>query len=130
MNKTDIEAGLDQMGFEMVDNGIMQLPASSPATYNFVGKAEYNPDAFEEALEDKGFSHLTANTDTREDGEFYYYVDVVTDHYKKVKVKVWADSACIFPKEEQPDTFEFARIVRAIEDAFGELEHDPQTEND
>lgn len=125
MNKADIQAGMDQMAYELVDNGVLELPSSTPATYEFVEPAEYNPEGFEEALDEHDFSVFTATTEEREDGEFYYYVDVMTDHYKKVHVRVWRETACVYPKEELVDKYEFARIVGAIESAFGDLDHDP-----
>lgn len=113
-----------QMDYELVDNGVLELPASTPATYEFVEPATYNPDAFEEAVDEYGFGLIDENSTQKDDGSFYYNVDVVTDHYKKVAVKVWRDSANIYPKEELVDTYEFSRIVHSIENAFeSELEH-------
>lgn len=129
MNKTDIQSGIGQMDYDVVDNGSIELPVSTPATYEFVEPASYDPDAFESALDEHDFILFTPNTKLREDGEFYYYADLMTDHYKKVQVRIWKDSACVFPKDELPDKFEFARIVQAIETAFGDLKHDPR-END
>ena len=86
--------------------------------------ATYNPDAFEGAVDEYDFGLVGENTKQKDDGSFYYHVDVVTDHYKRVAVKVWMDSANIYPKEELVDTYEMSRIVHAIEDAFeSELEH-------
>jgi len=121
--RAKIQSGLDQMDFEMVDNGVLELPTSTPATYEFIEPAKYDPEGFGEAIAEHNFTLMTANTKEREDGEFYYYVDVLTDHYKKVHVRVWANTACVFPKEELPDRYEFARIVKAIEASFGELDH-------
>jgi hypothetical protein len=123
-DKDKLTAGMEQMGFKMVDNGVLELPTSTPATYEFTEPASYNPEAFAEAVEEYDFGLVGENTKEKEDGSFYYYVDVVTDHYKKVAVKVWKDSANIYPKEELVDTYEFSRIVHAIEDAFqAQLEH-------
>lgn len=127
MNEADIQAGLDQMNYEQVDNGVIEIPSSKPARYGFVEPATYDPEAFKEACEEYGFSVFTATTEQRGDGDFYYYVGVLTDHYKKVHVRVWRETACIFPKEKLVDTYEFARIVRSIESAFGDLEHEPDT---
>lgn len=49
----------------------------------------------------------------------------MTDHYKKVHVRVWKDGACVFPKDDLPDKFEFTRIVEAFESAFGDLKYEP-----
>jgi hypothetical protein len=126
MEKAEIEGGLEEMNFTMVDNGIMELPSSKPATYEFVEESEYAPEQFEAEIEDVGFSIFTASTEQREDGAFYYYVDVLTDHAKRVKIRVWNDTVRIYPREEPPDTWEFSRIVQAVETAFGELQHAPE----
>lgn len=119
-----IEAGLEQMGFELVDHGVLELPSSTPATYAFTGETTYGPDAFAEALDKHGFSVVGVNTEQKDNGDFYYYADVVTDHYKKIAVKVWRESANLYPKKEHVDTYEVSRILHAIEDAFeSELEH-------
>ena len=125
MTDTDkIEAGLAQMGYELVDNGHLELPMSTPATYVFTEAATYNPGAFAEAIEEYDFGIVGITTEQNDDGKFYYYADVVTDHYKKVAVKVWRDSANLFPKEDYVDTYEISRIIHAIENAFeSDLEH-------
>jgi len=119
-----INAGMNQMGFEVVEHGRIELPSSTPATYEFTGKTTYQPDAFEDALDEHDFGVVGVNTKQKDNGDFYYYADVVTDHYKKVAVKVWKESANLYPKENSVDTFEFSRILHAIEDAFeSNLEH-------
>jgi len=125
MTDTDkIKAGLAQMDFEMVDNGVFEMPASTPATYNFTEPATFDPNAFEAEIDDRGFSYIGKHSTEKDDGSFYYTVDVVTDHYKKVAVKVWRDTANLYPKEELVDTYEVSRIVHAIEEGFqSELEH-------
>lgn len=121
-----VDAALAQMGFEMVDNGVLELPSSTPATFRFDGQTELDVDAFEDALDERDFGMLSPSTGEKDDGSFYCYADVVTDHYKRVAVKVWNDTAAIYPKEELVDTFEVSRIIHAIEEGFGaELRHDP-----
>jgi len=113
-----------QMGFEIVDNGVLELPSATPATYVFTEAPTYRPDGFDAAIQDKAFGVIDVNTKQKESGEFYYYADVVTDHAKKLAVKVWTDSANIYPKEERIDTYEFSRVLHAIEDGFeAELAH-------
>jgi len=130
VSKPTIQAGLDQMDFEIVDDGHLKLPASTPARYVFASETELDPEAVELELDDYDFSILTPNHQWDDDGSFYYYVDVVTDHYKKIHVKVWQDRANLYPKEELVDTYEVSRIIHAIENAFGtELVHiDPAIE--
>lgn len=124
--KETIEAAMSEMDYSVVDNGVLELPASKPAAFSFEGDPSLDVDALEEELESNDFGMLTPNHETREDGKFYCFVDVVTDHYKKVKVKIWNDTVCIFPDEELPDTYEFTRTVQAIETALGaDVEHDP-----
>lgn len=128
--KADIEAGMAQMGFEMVDNGVIEVPTSKPATYAFTGETTYQPAVFEDELDTHGFGLVGVNTKQKDNGDFYYYADVVTDHYKKVAVKVWNDTANLYPKENTVDTYEVSRILHAIEDAFkSELEHKESTDD-
>jgi len=124
-DREKIKAGMDQMGFEMLDNGVMELPSSKPAMYAFVEPATYDAEAFKAEIKDHDFN-ITGDVTTENDsGEFYYFVEVLTDHYKTVKVKIWPEKVRIFPKENGIDTYEFSRIVHAIEDAFqAELEHE------
>lgn len=130
-SKADIGGGMGEMDFSMVDNGIMELPCSKPATFAFVEEPTLDVTALEDKLDGYDFGMFTPNYDEREDGQFYCHVEIVTDHYKKVKSKIWNDSVRIYPREDMPDTYEFTRIVHAIEDAFGaELEHAPVEEDD
>jgi len=120
---TKIEAGIQQMDFSMVDNGIVDLPTSTPATYTFKSPAEYDPDGFADEIESHDFGVMGITTEECTIG-WYYYADVVTDHCKRVAVKVWPRTANIYPKEDLVDTYEFSRILHSIEDGFnGELEH-------
>ena len=124
MDTEQITAGMDQMDFAIIDNGVLELPSSTPATYTFTSEPTYNPDGFTEAIENKDFGVIDVNTEQKDSGEFYYYADVITDHAKKLHVKVWQNRANVYPKEERIDTYEFSRVVHAIEDAFdSELEH-------
>jgi len=125
-----IKAGMEQMNFEMVDNGVMKLPTSKPATYTFSGETTYRPDVFADAIDEHEFSLIGVNTKQKNNGVFYYYADVVTDHYKKVAVKVWNNNANLYPKEKTVDTYELSRILHAIENAFkSELEHKQPNNN-
>jgi len=123
VNNKHIKAGISQMEFEVVDNGVIKLPCSTPARYNFVGHAVYAPEAFESAVNDEGFTVISSDMEFHDTGEFYYSADLLTDHYKKVKIRVWEHSANIYPRNELPDKYEFTRILKAIETAFGDLEH-------
>lgn len=119
-----IEAGMAQMGFEMVDNGNIEIPSSKPAMYAFTEPATYDPESFKEEIEQHDFGITGEVTTEKDSGEFYYFVEVVTDHYKSIKVKIWPDQVRLFPKEEGIDTYEFSRLIHAIEDGFGsDLEH-------
>jgi len=117
---------MDEMDYEIVDNGVLELPSSIPAAYRFDGEATPDVEALEKQLDEHGFALMHPNSETRDDGDFYCHFEVVTDHYKRVEVKSWNDTLRMFPREELPDTYEFARILHAIEEAFGAgLEHDP-----
>ena len=121
--RKDIEDGLAQMKFEIADDGAIKLPLSTPATYEFENEATLDEAAFEAAIDDYGFSVFDTIVRENENG-FYYKTDLMTDHYKRIVVKVWKETANIYPKEKQTDHYELARIVHAIEDAFdAELTH-------
>lgn len=116
---------MDQMGFELVDNGVLELPCSTPAVFKFVDEPELNSERFTEAIETNDFS-ISEELIREKDGEFYFKAKVMTDHYKDCIVKVWTDKARVYPREDDLDTYEFSRIVHAIEDSFGaELTHEP-----
>lgn len=121
--KEDIDAALEEMSFYMIDNGCMELPVSAPGAFSSSVGGELSPDEFDEELDAHDF--VTLDTFTQESDEgFYYKTKVMTDHYKDCVVKVWQNEVRIFPREEILDTYELARIVHAVEDAFGmELEH-------
>lgn len=125
IDQEEIEAGMDEMSYTLVDNGVMELPSSKPAAYSFVEPPLFQPEQLEEALDEHEFGMMTRQAEQREDGRFYCYADVVTDHYKKISVKVWNDSVRIYPGKEPPDTYEFTRIVKSIAATFGPLKHDP-----
>ncbi len=127
--KDEIKDAMSEMHFEIVDNGVLELPTSKPAVFAVDGDADPDVDALEDELDEHGFGLMEDLTETREDGRFYCHFDVFTDHYKRVRVKTLNDTVRIFPDEETPDTYEFVRIVHAIEDAFGcELRHTPENE--
>jgi len=131
--KEDFTGGMDEMDFSMVDNGFgLELPISKPATYTFQGETEKDVDALAYALADHDFTLHDVQHDEKEDGTFYCYGRVLTDHYKDVKVRVWNKKARVYPlDEEEPDRWEFVRIVKSIEEAFGaELEHTPEERSD
>jgi hypothetical protein len=131
-SKADYDGGMEEMTWEMVENGAgLTLPLSTPATYQFTDEPTLDLEALEDALAEHDFNLWETNYDTREDGVFYCYFTVTTDHYKKVKVKIWSLSEMvrIYPDDEEPDRHEFCRIVNAIEDAFeAELKHTPNRE--
>lgn len=128
VDKKHIQAGLDQMDFRVIDNGTLELPSSTPATYKFTEPTTYNPEQFAEQIDGYGFSTVGMTTNTK-DSDWYYYTDVLTDHCKTVHVKIWTDKANVYPKEDGIDTWEFSRILSAIEEAFGsELQHTPDDE--
>lgn len=125
-----IQNALDDMEFEVIDNGALELPTSVPALFSFKTEAELNPDGFEDAIEEYDFTNLDTFT-TKNDSGFYYKTKVLTDHYKDCVVKVWAEDVRIFPKDNELDTYELSRIVHAIEDAFGaELVNVPREDVD
>ncbi len=127
--KDEIKDAMSEMDFEVVDNGVLEIPSSKPAVFAVEGDADPDIDALEDELKKRDFGAIQKRSKTREDGRFYCHFHVVTDHYKRVRVKTWNDSVRIFPDDELPDTYEFVRIVHAIEDAFGcELRHAPENE--
>jgi len=122
--QSDVEAGLEEMDFEMVDTGVLELPTSKPACFDLIGDTSIDIEALESELDSCGFVSMSPVMDTNDEGDFYCYVDIMTDHYKKIHVKVWNDSVSVFQKENKPDSYELSRILHAIEEAFnGEIQH-------
>lgn len=116
--RTLVEKGLEQMGYEVVDNGVMNLPCSTPAVYEFATPSELDGDTFEENITAHDFTIY--DTFSREQGDQYLYsASVVTDHYKKVNLRTSHESLRVFPDEQPPDRYELSRILHAVEDAFG-----------
>ena len=132
VDREAIESGLEQMDYELIATGNIELPTSKPATYMFTEPATYDPERFESRLRDKNFAVHNVNTKQKSDGSFYYFANVVTDHYKSVNVKIWQEECCIYRDEESPDLYELSRILHAIEDAFAaELAHsEPESDNE
>jgi len=116
---TDIESGLEQMSYEIVDNGALELPVSTPCAFEFLSDTEPDIDVFKETMKSHDFGLRESQLRTSNDGDFYYKAKVMTDHYKDCVVKVWKDTVRIYPREYQLDTYELSRIVHGIEDAFG-----------
>lgn len=130
-SRDDIQGGLEEMDYEIVDNGVLQIPSSKPAAFAFSGEATPDEESLEHEIDEYDFGLMMNRCETRDDGQFYCHFDVVTDHYKRVKVKTWNDKIRVFPDEQLPDTYEFVRIIHAIEAAFGaDLEHDPIEDNE
>lgn len=126
MDKDNIEGALNEMDFSIVDNGVIQVPSSKPAAFTFEEPAELDVEKIEEELDDKDFAMLTPDYNIKENGEFYCYFDVMTDHYKKLSIKIWREDLRIYPHEDPPDKYELSRILHAIEDALSNnLTHDP-----
>ena len=115
--KEKVKHGLGQMKFEMVNNGVMDLPTSTPALYQFTSEATLSEESFEKELDDYDFVTLDTYTTENENG-FYYKTKVLTDHSKDCIVKVWNDEARIFPRGQCLDRYELARILHALEAAF------------
>ena len=129
MSDVNLESGFEQMKFEMVDNGVVNLPTSHPATYSFQEPVELSKEAFEAQLDSHGFSLIETFVSEKETGEFYFKARVMTDHYKGITVKVWRDSANFYPQGNQLDMYEFSRLVHSVEEAFGsDLLHDSTEE--
>lgn len=126
----DLKGGLREMDYRMVrSTPTLEVPSSTPATFTFQGDTGMYVDAFIDALEAHDFSVRRLTHDTDDSGDFYCYATIMTDHYKEVRVKVWRETARIYPDAEPPDRWEFSRIVHAIEDAFGaELTHTPEAD--
>jgi hypothetical protein len=59
-----IKAGMAQMDYELVDNGVLELPVATPATYEFQKPATYNPDAFECEIKSYDFGLVSIKTTT------------------------------------------------------------------
>lgn len=121
-----IQAGLDQMHYELLDSGGLTMPVSEPATYEFDERATLNIDAFESKVDDYGFMLLDSYSQEKDSEDFYYTTSLLTDHFKEAKLKVFSDRAFVYPQENGIDTYEMSRIVHSIEDGFNaSLTHDP-----
>ena len=126
MDSDQLEAAINEMGFEMVDNGVMELPVSKPAAFSFEEPAELNIDAIESKMGEHGFTVFDINTEQKDTGEFYAHFHILTDHYKKCSVKMWQGDMRVYPREDGLDTYEFSRIVKGIEETSGTaMVHDP-----
>lgn len=127
-SQSDIEGGLSEMKFSMVrSTPTLEVPSSKPATYTFQGDTSLDVDGLEAALDEYDFNLHRVNSGLREDGDFYCYATVLTDHYKDVRIKIWRETARIYPQDEEPDKWEMTRIVKSIEEAFGaEMKHTPE----
>jgi len=116
--ETLVEHGQDQMMFETVDNGVIELPCSTPAVYEFKTEATTSFKTLERALAEHGFTAMDEMCTSNDDG-FYFKCDILTDHCKRATLKAWSDECRIFPNGELLDRFELSRILHAIEEAFG-----------
>lgn len=125
----DTKNALDQMAYEVVDNGALDLPTAVPALFAFTDTAELTPGALEDALDEYGFSTLDTFSTTSDSG-FYYKTRVMTDHYKDCVVKVWEDDVRIYPRDKELDTYELSRIIHAVEDAFNAEMENVEREDD
>jgi len=127
MQSVDVTGALEEMNFEIVKvHKNFELPSSKPGSFEFSEPATLDVDAIESQLEDRDFTMFTPDYDTKENGAFYCYFTLMTDHYKKVKVRAWKNDVRVYPQEEPPDRYELSRIVQALESAFGaELTHEP-----
>lgn len=129
MKTSHVEAALEEMDFEMVENGAgLELPSSKPASFSFTEPVELDEDRVYEGFRSKDFAVLTPFIKRKEGSEkFVWEADLYTDkRMAKTKVKIWRDSVRIYPREDGVELTELAQITSAIESAMNAtLEHDP-----
>lgn len=129
MKTSHVEAALEEMEFEMVDNNAgLTLPCSKPASFSFTEPAELDESELEVALEKKGFFVITPWVKRQDDGpRFLWDGEVyIEERYAKISVKIWRDSVRIYPQEDGVELGELAKLTNAIETALNApLEHDP-----
>jgi len=117
MSDHDYSAILNEMQFEIIDNGVLELPSSTPAVLEWETKPEVDIDRFESNLEEHG--HAPHSTLKETDGdEFYYKTKILTDHAKDVILKADANTVRLFHKGENVDVYEISRIINSLEKAF------------
>lgn len=122
-SQEDLQAGYEQMDYSIHDSGPIAIPVSKPAVYTNTTKPDRDLQRLETELESHGFGLMRVRTENNP-SEFYCYFTVVTDHYKRMNVKVWEDKTRFYPNENHIDKYEFTRVVNAVETAFGvEFEH-------
>jgi len=134
MKTTELEAALEEMGYENHTNSItgMDMPVSIPCGLSCDPPATYDSEAFETELEKKDMGTLDSHFKEKDNGQFFVDCDVyIRDNYKRIKAKVWRESVRLYPREDGPTLGELAQITSAIEAAFDtQLYHDPIEHND
>jgi len=117
MSDHDYEAIFDEMNFEVVDHGALELPSSTPATFNYEAEPAFSMERVKEELDERAFMVVDPMTEEKED-EFYMSVKILTDHMNEVRAKATAKSFNLFPSSDRLDTYELSRIIHSFESAL------------
>jgi len=128
MKTTQLEAALDEMGYEMTDGEFgASFPVSIPCGLSCDPPATCDVDAFEDELDGKEMGALDSHTRHKEDERWFLDCDIyIRENYKRIKLKCWPDAVRLYPREDGPSLGELAQITSAIEAAFDTtLHHDP-----
>ncbi|AFH22155.1 hypothetical protein OSG_eHP18_00225 [environmental Halophage eHP-18] len=108
---------IEAMDYEMVDNGVLELPAATPAVFAYKNKPELEFTTLENELSEHDFVTVDSSVRYTDDGEFYFRTKVLTDHMTELIVKGGMGWVRIFPGGDRTDVYEISRVVHAIEAA-------------
>ena len=128
ISPADVDAGLDEMEYEVVENQTgISLPCSVPATYSCDPPATATRGGIEQAFKSK----TTVSLDIRSlrhkgDSErFHLRAEIHTADYRRVSVKAWRDCVRIYPREHGISRDQLAEALAALEDGLQtHLTHD------
>ena len=128
MKTTGVESAIEEMDYGVVENQFgMETAVSTPAAFSIEPEAKLNEEALEAELEKKDLGMFAEYTTHAKDSDRWYFkFEIIGHEYKRISAKMWPDGLRLFPRENQPDVGELAKITSAIEQSMNcELHHDP-----
>jgi len=128
ISPADVDAGLAEMGYEVVENQFgVSVAGSVPATYACDPPATGTGDDIVQAFESKTTVALDIRSLRHEDDSprFYLHAEIHTADYRRISVKAWRDSVRIYPRERGISRGQLAETLAALEDGLQtHLTHD------
>lgn len=128
-----LEEAYDQTAFEVIEQGNLELPTSTPAVF------EYNDDGdvtdasqARNAIESGDFALIAPHTKNGDDGQFYLSSKVYAAETNEfLHVKMGSSNVRVFPKDEDFSFETLTAIVEQLETALGTtLQFTDQEEED